>query len=203
MINLGVIKQIGGVRVVPAALGRVPTKYTYECSLEGAKWGNIANFEKKVNKAGAYVDKFNETRCQFIKLKIYDTVLHDSPQISEMEVLENNFQNLDFELADNVSKNPFLYATSSNQRELLTKYTINNGYEGEICILTDKFKPTEPQCQKYKFQLGTYSGSLPIGQGGTVIQKIKFVTPPEIQIDVVELTLQHLTYDQLEKAENQ
>ena len=202
-VDLGVIKRIGGVKIVPAAFGRIPTKYTYECSQDGEKWGNPVNFEKKVDKVTTYVDKFSETLCQFIKLRIYDTVLHDSPQISEMEVLENNFEDLNFELADKVNKNPFLYAASPDQRELLIKYIIKNGYEGDICVLTDKFKPTEPQCQKYKFQLGTLNGSLQVRQGGTVIQKIKFVTPPEIRVNVMKLTLEHLTYKQLEKVENQ
>src|SRR3989344_4308732 len=93
-------------------------KYTDECSQDGEKWGNPVNFEKKVDKVTTYVDKFSETLCQFIKLRIYDTVLHDSPQISEMVVLENNFEDLNLELADKGNKNPFLYAASPDQREL-------------------------------------------------------------------------------------
>ena len=197
VLNLGEIRRIGGIRVIPGSIGRVPTKYSYECSLDGINWVDLTNFERNVDKSMPFTDNF-KSNCSFIKLTIYKTVADGPPQISEIEILENNFVNLDFVLAEEIEKNPFKFLKSETDKQTLSDYLYNNGLIGKICIHTNKHKSSEPVCKKYKFQLTNNEESFLIDQGGTMIEKIEFLLPPQIKLTVNKSEIEYQTFDQLQ-----
>ncbi len=198
ILDLGQVRNIGAVRIIPATLRRAQTKYSYECSLDGISWRKLGNFEKKIDKVLPFIDKFNQSDCAFIKLTIYDTPFHEAPQISEIEILESRFVDLDIDMAGEVEEDPFIFMSSADDRQILSEYFTNNGINGKICIFTDKYSPMQPLCKRYKFKLGEDSeGSLFIDQGGIVLQKLEFKVPTQVKLNIRNATIEYLPITQL------
>lgn len=200
IFNLGEVRKVGAVRINPGFLSRVPTKYSYQCSSNGVDWKQIASFEKEANKAEPFLDRFEEVDCAFIKLVIHGTVSGGPAQISEIEIVDSKFADLDFALAEEIEHDPFKFTGSPNDKQILLRYFTENGIGGEICIYTDKYKPQEPVCDRYRFKLGVKnSGSFFIDQGGIALQKIEFLVPSGVKISTKNVSIEYLTYNQLEE----
>ncbi len=200
ILNLGEVRRIGAVRIIPGSLPRVPTKYIYECSTDGASWEQLASFENKIAKAEPFTDKFKNADCAFVKLTIYSTVSDGPPQISEIEVLESKFSDLDIGLADAIEKDPFTFMKSASDIPILSRYFAESGIDGKICVYTDKYKLLEPVCKRYKFRPGIdNNGLFFVDQGGTVLQKIEFLLPSQVKLSIKNAEVEYLTYVQLEK----
>jgi len=197
IIDLGESRRIGAVKFLPAALTRIPTKYFYECSSDKSSWKKLASLEIKLEKSQPIIDKFESEICAFIKLTILGTISGGPPQISEIEILENDFINLDPELAEEIDKNPFKYGLE-NDKQLLLEYFTANGIRGEICIHTDKL--IERFCKEYRFKIGfDNNASFFIDQGGTILKKIDFLLPEGIKAIISRSELEFQNLDHLEK----
>lgn len=200
IIDLGEERAIGAVRIIPATLGRMLTQYSYECSLDGVSWREVGSFQKRIEKLEPFIDKFDSSNCAFVRLVIYATKSDAAPQISEIEILEAKFADLDVDLSDRVEKDPFMFMRSPNDKKIISEYFANNLISGGICIFTDKYNPLQPVCKKYKFKLGAgNNGSFLIEQGGTVLQKIEFLLPPIVKLTVNGATIEYLSFSELEK----
>ena len=197
ILTLGANKSVGGIRLVPGALTRVPIKYLYECSSDKINWSKLKNVERNVTKVETIIDKFDSSSCAFIKLTVYNTVSNGPPQISEIEVLESQFIDLDIVKAEEIEQDPFIFINSTNDVTILSEYLAKNGIDGKICIYTNKYKETEPQCKKYKFKQYS-SGEFFIDQGGTVINKIEFQIPERVKLTTNNVILEYQDFVQLQ-----
>ncbi|OGE46123.1 hypothetical protein A3B39_00950 [Candidatus Daviesbacteria bacterium RIFCSPLOWO2_01_FULL_37_10] len=198
-LNLGELRQIGAVSITPASLARAPVEYLYECSLDKISWKQLTVIEKEVKSIESFKDKFKEANCVFVKLTIYKTVSGGPPQISEIEVRESRFVDFDYTLAEEIEKDPFKYIKSTLDRQILFEYFTQNGISGKICVYTNRYKPLEPICKKYKFSLSNKEQGFFIDQGGTVIEKIEFLLPPQVKFDIKYAKLDSLSFTELEK----
>ena len=198
VLNLGENRSVGAVRIIPGALGRIPTKYSYACSLDGNSWKEIKNFEKNVIKAETFTDKFNEENCAFIRLTVYGTVSDGPPQISEIEILDSEFTDLDLITAEQVETDPFKFIHSEEDSQEVFRHLNENGISGKICIYTDKYISSKPLCKPYKFKLGSNNGELLIDQGGTMLEKIEFLLPSQIKLTLEKIEIEYQTLDQLQ-----
>lgn len=199
VLDLREVRQIGGVRITPGLLlGRIPTKYSYECSLDGASWREIKSFQKRIEKLEVFTDRLDASNCAFIKLIIYATKSDAAPQISEIEILEAKFADLDVDLSNEIEKDPFRFIRSANDKEIISEYFANNGISGKICIFTDKYNPLQPVCKRYKFKLGKDdNGLFFIGQGGTILQKIEFMLPSGVKFSLNSAAIEYLSFSEL------
>lgn len=198
ILSLGESRQIGAVRLVPANLERTPIKYSYDCSIDGIHWNQLASSERKINKLDPFTDKFKEANCAFVRLIIYKTVSDRSPQISEIEVLESQFVDMDITLSEAVEKDPSSFIKSDEDRRILVDYFLNNGISGKICVHTNKYKPMEPACKKYIFYLGLDTGrSFLIDQGGTILERIEFLLPPGFKISTQNASVESVGFAKL------
>lgn len=195
IIDLGNVKNIGAVKVKPGHMTRVPIKYTYECSLDSQVWNKLADIEKVQGGIDEYMDKFNNGNCRYFKLVITNTI-SGPPQISEIEVIDAMYSEIDFGLANKIEENPFLYSLDTL---LLANYFAKSGINGKVCIYTDKYKSSSPKCVKHNFKYGTAGDSVLIDQGGNILQKIEFKLPENININFKNPLLKYLTYEELEK----
>lgn len=198
VLNLGENRQIGAVRMVPAFLARVPTKYQYECSIDGMNWRKLDSFEKKISNIEPFIDEFKEMNCVFVKLIIYKTVSDNPPQISEIEVLEGKFADLNVSYAEAIEEDPFQHTQSLSDRQMVIEYFRENGIIGKICIHDNKYESPPQYCKKHKFRLGVdNNGKFFIDQGGTVLEKIEFLLPSQLKLSIKNATLENLNFDQL------
>ncbi len=198
-LNLGEIRQVGAVRITPTTLRRTPTKYSYRCSLDGMNWKKLGSFEKKLEKQPPFLDKLTQSNCAFVKLTIDKTLFDEAPQISEIEVLDSQFVNLEIDLAEKIEENPFIFMRLENDNRMILEHFTNNGINGKICIYSDKRKPTEADCKRYRFKLGLHEGKFFIDQGGTVLQKLQFKLPSQIKFNVINATIEYIPFSKLER----
>lgn len=198
VLDLGETRQVGAVKIIPANASRTPIKYIWECSLDLIVWEKLANFEKNADLEKKFVDKFNKAECAFLKLIITGTV-SGPPQISEIEVIEDKFADLDMDLADKIEENPFIYM-SPGDKENLSNYFLQNGITGKVCIYSDKYNTGSSKCNKHNFKPGVSKlDTFFIDQGGTVLQKIEISVPKQVEVNLKNVQAKSLTYDELEK----
>lgn len=196
LLNLGRKKLIGAIRITSGHPSRVPTKYIWECSPDSHTWIRLANIESNDIGVGEYVDRFDPRDCISLKLTINKTV-SGPPQIAEIEVIEDKFAGLDFRLAGKIENNPFDYVSSGNTKSLMD-YFLQNGVFGKMCFYTDKFDLGSPRCKMHGFKLGvSRQDSILVDQGGTVLQKIEILVPKQVKINLKNVQVKYLTFDEL------
>lgn len=197
VLNLGGKKEVGLARIKPGHPTRVPTKYSWECSLDLKIWTSLGSFERKPTGSEEFVDKLNNGSCVYLKLIINSTV-SGPPQISEVEVVEERFSGLDFTIADKIEDDPFSYTSASSRNALLNHFA-KNGIVGKVCVYTEKYNTSIPKCIRHNFVLGTSSDSYFIDQGGLVLQRIEVVVPKQVKVDLQNMRAKRLSYEELDK----
>ena len=180
----------------------VPKEYKYYCLNTQSLWQRI-NFSNLVpydsqKTEGFILDKLEPSICQIIKIEINKTHSDDSPQISEIEVIDNKFANIDFEKADKIKEDPFSFVKSEPDLDELNNYLAEFGIGLKICFETNKSSNTickqisiEPNSQRvYQMVVEPF---------GTLIKKIKIQKPENIRIEIKSISFEPLTFAELEK----
>lgn len=197
-LDLGAPKEISGVKIIPGSILRLPTEYQYTCSLDGKTWESLTSITKKAENANTFIDKFSTSYCRFVKLTVYKTYTDEPPQISEIEVLGNEFVDLDPETAELVYSDPFQFVVSNTDEQVLLQYFSKNGIYGSICFYTDKYKLQDPFCKSHIFSLRPFSSDeVIVDSGGTILKKITLSLPPQVKIKAYNARLESLTAQEL------
>lgn len=200
ILDLGKTRTVGGALIIPASVARTPAKYTYECSQDRVVWNNLGGYERKVEKASKFLDKFKVLTCRFVKLTISATEGNGPPQISEIVVMEGDFADMNIDLANKIDENPFKFVNSKNDVLVLREYLNGSGVNGEVCMTTDKYAKKRT-CIKHNFKLGINDDSLLIDQGGTSLQDFEVKLPSQIQTEFKNPTVKYLTFEELDKLD--
>lgn len=198
IVDLGKPKQIGGTRLTPATISRAPMNYSYECSIDGNNWSDLYRVERKTDKIEPFSDRFKDNSCVYLRLTILKTISGGPPQISEIEVIESPYIDLDVKLAEDIEASPFKYLDSIEEVNILADYFVENGVFGKICTFTNLYN-NQPECKKHKFKMGVDDmGSFFVSQGGSIMQKVDFIVPEGIFIKTSNVELEYLNYKDLE-----
>lgn len=198
-IDLGEIRKIAALRMSYFSKNLVPTSYSYHCSIDGQVWNFIEKYAFiPVSDSGDIIDKFLTRSCRYVRVEIHETLEDDSPQLTELEVIESRFANIDFPKAQEIYENPFVYISKPQDLDLVEKYFGKNGVNTKMCIYTDKSK--SPFCQKLKIALNTLRVySVIVAPNGTRLKAIEIFKPEGIEVKVDRASITTLTYPDLEK----
>lgn len=148
------------------------------------------------------VDLIDLNSCRFIKIYIDETDQGDSPEIAEVEVIERGFQNLDFQLADNLQDN-LVSLLNSDQKGLIQNYLAKNGLKVKICFITDEFDSLNDQakskfCQEKFAKLDEINSfELIVPQGGTVLKNIMLLPLVNVDFEISGVKGSNISFEDL------
>lgn len=202
-IDLGEVRVIGGVKIKFSASDKTPTKYTYFCSNNNLNMQELKTvyFKPREHSEGR-VDLIDLNSCRFIKIYIDETDQGDSPEIAEVEVIERGFQNLDFQLADNLQDN-LVSLLNSDQKGLIQNYLAKNGLKVKICFITDEFDSLNDQakskfCQEKFAKLDEINSfELIVPQGGTVLKNIMLLPLVNVDFEISGVKGSNISFEDL------
>ena len=110
-IDLGDIRNIGRIiwRELPT---RLINKFTISTSIDGKDWNKVNNISQKtsLNDQTLKIINFDSTNARYVLITI-DELAYGSPGpgLAEIEVAENDYRNINLELAMKVKNSPFEY----------------------------------------------------------------------------------------------
>lgn len=108
VIDLGKIKNISKVVWVNGYPQRTPTVYQIEVSQDRTNWQKVASVTQTAMSLGATKqDSFTPHFARYVKMAISATA-GDSPQIAEMEVVEERFRQVNLDRAKELIATPFM-----------------------------------------------------------------------------------------------
>lgn len=197
IINLGEIKTVSAAKLTHKYVNSTPKDYTYSCSQNEKNWVKLGNFSFTPHQESGYVlNKFDSSECKFIKLDITGTNGDDSPQIAELEIIEDAYKDIDFEKVDQIAADPFAFINSPKTQQVVLNFINSNGIPSNLCYLTDK--SNQPYCIDFKATLNVeLDYSIIIPPNGTKLASIYFVFPSNIKYELKNFFIKHLTYDEL------
>ena len=187
-IDLGRPVLIGAIRRTNGGMVRAPIDYIYYCSQDGNSWQEVAKFtQTPKTDFEEIVDKLNPITCRYIKMDIKETISDDSPQLAEIEVVEDRFKDLDFKIADKISSNPFSFAVSSQERKQVEQYLLQKGAKAELCFHPRNF--LNSKCYSFQLPVGaTSSHELVVTPRGVSIGNVeaKSILGLDVIVDTIE-----------------
>lgn len=155
-IDLGEQRKVGKLVWESVIPKRKPSKYQIQTSSDGVTWrGTKINRSQVVISDKPFsVEEFEPRIARFIRIEIEDTQTNWTPWISEIEVVEETYSDVDLHLAHLIKDNPFLYI--KDEEDLFKSYeylkqtiklmvlsktnkdiNIQNNYKVEIPIFLD------------------------------------------------------------------
>ena len=198
-VDLKKSRSVGAVALSYFSRRRVPTDYKYQCSLDGKEWLDIGHFTfKPTLDSGVIFNKVKSSNCRFVKLHILASPEDDSPELSEIEVIDNQFRDIDVVKAQEIQKDPFKFIKTHLDLQLLLNYLSKNGISTQACFYTNK--SSTPFCQSITiFPNSTRIYTLIIPPNGTSLDSIKIVAPDQVIVNIDQTKILPLTLSQLEK----
>lgn len=119
-VDLGQVKNVNRVVWVNWVHTLTPTAYSLLASLDGQNWKVLKQIKGGEKKANEIVeDRFDPTEARFIKMDITATLSNDAPAISEFEVVNTSFSEVDIHQSLEYIGNPFSHIGNSNEAELV------------------------------------------------------------------------------------
>lgn len=90
---------------------RMPSQYEIQTSVDGTTWTEVESKRSQVTLSGLQfaVEEFEPHVAKFIKIDIEDTQASWTPELSEIEVVEEAYLDIDLYLAHLIKDNPFVY----------------------------------------------------------------------------------------------
>jgi len=199
VIDLGEVRDVGGMRMFYDSEIRVPLDYEYLCSLDGDVWVSLGKFKFVRNVTKVLSDSVSATNCRYVKLLVTRTEIDDSPQIAELEVVERKYMDLDFELAARIENSPGLFGTDRSEIALVEAYLRDWGVKSLVCYQTDKYNPGLPPCKSFDTFLGNRQYTVIIPAGGLLLNSLRFEAPAGLEFVPNSIRLKLLTLVELDK----
>lgn len=198
IIDLKEMRKIGAVKLVFGPTDKTPIKFSYACSGDGQKWVPINFFYHTPRNHGEErIDKFQPIKCSSIKMELFDTLKKDAPIIREIEVIESDFTNLDFQIAKKIENRPFEYITRENYDDFYN-YFLQVGLPINICPVTDKNNSNSGSCKKVHVKLNTDKVySVNFDPQGTKLKQIKLDYPEEMELNLKNATFKYLPIEEV------
>lgn len=174
-------KEVSGIKLSHNYRNSTPTHYKVYCTYDAQPWKLLGNFYySPLVENSSITNSFPSTSCKQLKIEILETLGNDSPRLSEIEIIESPFINLDFHLARRIEENPFDYLVSDSDITIVQDYIESNPIKASICYKTNK--SDKPYCSTMPLFLNSiksYSMNLP--PNGTILESIVINVPPQIK----------------------
>ncbi|QQG43473.1 MAG: discoidin domain-containing protein [Candidatus Daviesbacteria bacterium] len=137
-IDLGEVKNVNRVLWMNWNHTLTPTVYTILASPDGQSWKVVKEVRGGEKKDGEWVeDRFDSTPARFVRMDIAGTLSNDAPAISEFEVVDSSFSDVDINAALNFLENPF--ANIQNELEMNNLLSqISPLLRFNVSVITDK-----------------------------------------------------------------
>ncbi len=128
VLDIGNIKNIGAVRWFSVQKPLVPSEYTIYTSLDGKDWSKARDFTRVTALAedSEVVDTFKPIQARYLKIVFTRTFGNDGPEMSEIEVIESQYVELERKAIDAVSTNPFSRIDSLEEYNMAANYIKKN-----------------------------------------------------------------------------
>lgn len=199
ILDLGSTRNVGKVVWTNWNNTLTPTSYTIDISLDGENWKTV----KKVSsgperKSGeVVVEDFAGTDAQFVRMDIGSTLSNDAPALSEIEVVDAVFHDVDIQSASVFAKSFFSYIESREELDLIFS-KVSPLLNIEVNLETDKLM-SQSELPVGSFEkINTYEFILPAG--GTAIKNISIkVTDAPVKLEVQSAILQNLSLQEIEE----
>lgn len=183
---------------------RLIDKYTISTSSDGKTWTKVKNISQKnySNDPTLKIIDFDNINARYILVNI-DELAYGSPGpgLAEIEVIENEFKNVDLESAFRVSNSPFEYIENSEDLSETYDYLRQNA-KLSIKALTNRDDPNsnllltqlpiflDGQQHEYEFQLPS---------GGTELKNIKLEANFPADLVVEDIIIENITLNVLKE----
>ncbi len=160
-------------------------------------WRSLGKFTFRAIDAHQIIyDKISPANCRFVKLQITGSQIDDSPELAEIEIIDNAFRNIDPLLIAEIQNNPFNFVQNRFDLNRLLSYISLQGFVAKACFYTDK--SVAPFCQPLKIFPNTkFNYSLIVPPNGTVLKSVNIITPPEIEIQLSKVEIKPLSFSEL------
>lgn len=139
ILDLGAVKEVSQIIWTNGHPTYTPTAYTIYTSTDKIIWKKVYEVndgkERKINER--VIDKIGKQEARYLKIIISKTASNDSPMISEIEVIDSKFDNLDLGKAYQFFENPFSFVENKNQMQTLITNT-SPLLKLQIKVLTSK-----------------------------------------------------------------
>ena len=128
ILDLGRVKNIGGLRWFTAQKPLMPSYYIISSSVDNKNWVKLSEVTRNIGltEGSEVVDKFDSAKAQYIKMDVINTLGNDGPEIKELEVIEADYIDLERGLIDQVSMYPFARINSLLEYNSASKFIRNN-----------------------------------------------------------------------------
>lgn len=181
--------------VLRQVIGRIPSNYGILTSLDGAEWEKVQNIRisRGLFDDNLIINDFDPVTARFVMIKIFDTKNGFTPGLSEIEVIEDKYKDVDVSTGIRIKNNPFELIRNEEELQLAYDYVrqavflkvstktnkdenISNNYSIIIPILLDD------QYNEYE---------IPLSPRGINLEKIKFELNFPARIDVGRMEISH------------
>lgn len=195
-INLGSVRAISKLVWVNWTHTLTPTAYTIATSLDGLNWQEVRKVSGGAERADGeqVVESFAASPAAFVRMDITATLSNDAPAISELEVIDATYQDINFEIVSKFLANPFvgisdqveLTAVLSRIAPLLPIRVDRTTDQGTVTsqLLVDHLGDTID----YEFVLEP---------GGTTFDKISVSVNAPVNLIVESASIRNMTLDEI------
>ena len=203
IVDLKKNKKIGRVVWVSGHPQRTPADYTLAVSLDGINWQTVKQVSHLSLRLGeVIVDDFDARNARFLRMAITKTAGSDSPQIAELEVVEEQYKVINPALAWNLLGNPFQLITSGE--DLAAAWRFANSGEARVKLHWRSIYDQDWQKEKFMWfdvivdgASHTYRVILPVNGNGALSQiKIDNLTFP-VRAELSNVAVRYLSLDDL------
>lgn len=175
-----------------------PVSYNFQISTDGKNWQKISkkNNESPKGDGQVVLETFNPTLARFLKMEIVKTSSGDSPAITEFEVVDSEYKDVNLPLALVIKDDTFSIIESENEWRLL-KNEIKEFAKLVVSWSTDKGSKNtiflraivDSEWHRYQFV---------VPAGGTKINKMSFDINIPAEIRLSGLMMKNLSIREIE-----
>lgn len=182
---------------------RVPSDYQISVSLDEISWKGVKSIciyepfhQPHIKKA---IENFAPVRARFVMLKINKTMNGWAPGLSEIEVIEDKYKNVDVPLALRIKQNPFEFIRGEKELQQTYDYLKRGGFL-TLKTLTNKDQNIS---NSYNLRIpitldGLYHEyEVPLSPRGTDLERIKLELNFPAKIEVGKMEIIHPSLKEL------
>ena len=191
-INLGEARNISKLVLTSQSNARFPKGYRLSTSPDGMTWHNI-NRTQNINTKNGMNVLFPPVLSQFVRLEINSTIEGLAPALSEIEIVEDEYKNVDRDFALRLENNPFEYISDENDLALTYNYLFQAA-TFTLATVTDR---DGLNSESYNIEVPLYLDGqyhdyvVPIAPRGTVLKEIEISMNFPADFDIQSLSIEY------------
>ncbi len=188
-MDLGQVRNVNKVVWTNWQHTLTPTSYTLLTSLDGKDWRTVKEVSKggEIQDGKKVIEEFSATWARYVRMDITETLSNDAPTMSEIEVVDSIFSEIDPSKAENFINNPFI----NIQRQIEMNEILSQAAPLlflDVEIVTDKGELIRRVPVDRINQTTDYS--LTFSPGGTLLKNVSInlpYDPLELEVESAKL----------------